>query len=736
MFMPEVPEVFTISWAKRSFLKQFKVQTTYLNSVGGSQPRYMVPALGQLFGSGKTTLAYDFFSTLRSPELQEHSSRVALLERHGALFQKHAAKLDDFVTGASKWQELVDKVRWNVAPRVLQTHPEPAGGRRPLSSQCPLSVLLRELVTAVAKPVLFFFDDLHGGPQLVDLLCNQITDTYNELRNPAFAHLPFFGFLLAGRELGRLHLPQATSARLEWVLLQSYSAPDVRVIVQGLCDDRCPAFAGIKRLVSPQNIAQFAEMLREASGGIALLVYQVMLGVYYAWCEYSTDDLEYLFDTCFEALSRIRGKDSYFEIPQISDSPGLSAVFFLAVTQTPFAMDEKVPVLGSRQRTLVARKLLRELPVTVARHAADSDKFLVVMSGFQKRFLLSKRMIDLRMALLAPVAQCINAAKLAERVVVGTILLNCIASKEKTWGATLSWLGGTKAGSRSVPECVVGRVCPKFQDKSKYGKDFFAGKTCNIADELLSLPTFKSSDMGWFFEQMEEGYYIFHDESHSADALAYVRRGGPNLFVQLQVKEGEQEFTLRTLIDELGKTYTGSAAVLVVLSRSMGANLKALCQPGCLVLGPGVYFYNPTKGSLVRVRDNDLAVFTSGGGVRGEKKERQLKTTVLFRGSHYSLSDDVSKNTVASLEEELGRAAEAEVCHSRFVVESNLEVVVLHPDSYRSFLGETVFEDIAKIAAGGHENVDLLGMLSCPVLPRKKATARGLLPIGAIWTIL
>eukprot|EP00727_Mastigamoeba_balamuthi_P005023 m51a1_g14519 hypothetical protein (305) ;mRNA; f:876646-889012 len=33
MFMPEVPEVFTISWAKQSFLKQFKVQTTYLNSL-------------------------------------------------------------------------------------------------------------------------------------------------------------------------------------------------------------------------------------------------------------------------------------------------------------------------------------------------------------------------------------------------------------------------------------------------------------------------------------------------------------------------------------------------------------------------------------------------------------------------------------------------------------------------------------------------------------------------------
>eukprot|EP00727_Mastigamoeba_balamuthi_P005339 m51a1_g14803 hypothetical protein (160) ;mRNA; r:559494-562313 len=34
MSMPEVPEVFTISWAKQSFLKQFKVQTTYLNRVG------------------------------------------------------------------------------------------------------------------------------------------------------------------------------------------------------------------------------------------------------------------------------------------------------------------------------------------------------------------------------------------------------------------------------------------------------------------------------------------------------------------------------------------------------------------------------------------------------------------------------------------------------------------------------------------------------------------------------
>eukprot|EP00727_Mastigamoeba_balamuthi_P000195 m51a1_g10172 hypothetical protein (370) ;mRNA; r:122400-142800 len=35
MSMPEVPEVFTISWAKRSFLKQFKVETTYLNRCGG-----------------------------------------------------------------------------------------------------------------------------------------------------------------------------------------------------------------------------------------------------------------------------------------------------------------------------------------------------------------------------------------------------------------------------------------------------------------------------------------------------------------------------------------------------------------------------------------------------------------------------------------------------------------------------------------------------------------------------
>eukprot|EP00727_Mastigamoeba_balamuthi_P010983 m51a1_g6507 hypothetical protein (387) ;mRNA; r:235190-237941 len=318
-----------------------------LGTVGGSQPRYIVPALGQLFGSGKTTLAYDFFRTLRSPELHEHSSTTALLERHRALFQKHAAKLDDFARNGILVEELVDKVRWNVVPCVLQTHPERAGGRRALPCQCPLSVILRELVATVARPVLFFFDDLHGGPQLVDLLCNHITDAYNELRNPAFADLPFFGFLLAGRELGRLHLPQATSARLEWVLLQSFSAPDVRAIVQGLCEGRCPAFAGIKRLVSPQNIAQFAETVREASGGIALLVYQVVLGVYYAWCEYSTDDLEYLFDTCFEALTRIRGKDSYFEITQIGDAPGLSAVFFLAVTQTPFAMDEKHTTNGS-----------------------------------------------------------------------------------------------------------------------------------------------------------------------------------------------------------------------------------------------------------------------------------------------------------------------------------------------------------------------------------------------------
>jgi len=52
----------------------------------------------------------------------------------------------------------------------------------------------------------------------------------------------------------------------------------------------------------------------------------------------------------------------------------------------------------------------------------------------------------------------------------------------------------------------------------------------------LTHPWLQNRDIGWFFEQMEEGYYIFHDESHSADALAYVsREGEPTLFVQLQV---------------------------------------------------------------------------------------------------------------------------------------------------------------------------------------------------------
>ncbi len=53
-------------------------------------------------------------------------------------------------------------------------------------------------------------------------------------------------------------------------------------------------------------------------------------------------DLEFLFDSCFEALSRIKGKDSYFELPTLQDAPGLSAVFFLAITQKGFLLDEMV----------------------------------------------------------------------------------------------------------------------------------------------------------------------------------------------------------------------------------------------------------------------------------------------------------------------------------------------------------------------------------------------------------
>jgi len=123
----------------------------------------------------------------------------------------------------------------------------------------------------------------------------------------------------------------------------------------------------------------------------------------------------------------------------------------------------------------------------------DGEKFVVVMSGFQKRFLLSRQRIDLRMALMAPVAQCVSAAKLVERIVVSTILFKCITCKEGTWAAVLPWMGKTKASARGVPSTIVGRVCPKFQAKTKYDRAAFEGRErgTKLAEELLSLPTFQ-----------------------------------------------------------------------------------------------------------------------------------------------------------------------------------------------------------------------------------------------------
>lgn len=206
----------------------------------------------------------------------------------------------------------------------------------------------------------------------------------------------------------------------------------------------------------------------------------------------------------------------------------------------------------------------------------------------------------------------------------------------------------------------------------------------------------------------------------------------------MKVKEGDQEFSLTTLKDELGKTYTGSAAVLVVFSRSVGANLANLCRrEGALVLAPGQYYYHTGRDSLVAVSDSQLTIITPGGTVRlarqhscrnvgsfpqwqGEEKARPSRGTVSFRGAHYALANDDCKGVIRLLEEGLQQLKEirekgGKQQISSFVIDKNLEVVVLHPDAYRGFLGPQVFGDIGRVAGGGSDDVDLLGLLSCPV---------------------
>eukprot|EP00727_Mastigamoeba_balamuthi_P001715 m51a1_g11540 hypothetical protein (191) ;mRNA; f:4838-7188 len=155
------------------------------------------------------------------------------------------------------------------------------------------------------------FDDLHGDepaePALVDLgteLCDQVHYTYRFLSDANYKDLPFIGFLFAGRHLCSLHLQHSSPARLEWILPQLDSPGEVKFILRS----------------SP-------------AAGVAL-------GVNYSWeievSKRNIPDLEYLFDSCFEALSRIKGTDSYFELPSLQDAPGLSTVFFLAVMQKGF----------------------------------------------------------------------------------------------------------------------------------------------------------------------------------------------------------------------------------------------------------------------------------------------------------------------------------------------------------------------------------------------------------------
>jgi len=137
-----------------------------------------------------------------------------------------------------------------------------------------LAQLIRVSIGAIRKPILFFFDDVPGDEALLDRLCSNIETIYSSIASIG-AGQPFFGFLLAGRELGSLHLPRSTSARLEWILLQSHSLEEVKFIASELASGKCRSFARAGEFVTAETLDEFSSKLHEASGGIALLTFQV-----------------------------------------------------------------------------------------------------------------------------------------------------------------------------------------------------------------------------------------------------------------------------------------------------------------------------------------------------------------------------------------------------------------------------------------------------------------------------
>eukprot|EP00727_Mastigamoeba_balamuthi_P012700 m51a1_g8052 hypothetical protein (1671) ;mRNA; r:105990-117157 len=299
-------------------------------------PYYRLPTLGQLQGTGKTTMGCSLLETLRTPAFQVAKRELLFPGPTGQqLYETYASKIDDFiqngivvhVSRAVTWDDLLTSLRAAIPVQLKSTR---------------LSVLLQEAIAAIARPVLFFFDDLPCDEDLLDRLYCCIAGVYTGIHYLGAAQ-PFFGFLAAGRELGPLHLPVNTPARLEWIQLPPFSLGDVRLVVAGLAGG---AFAHAGQLVTAETLEEFSSRLHEASGGIALLMFQVALGVNYSFehevSKNSAPDLDVLFDICFEALSSIGGTDSFFEFPTLQEEPGLSAVLDLAATQRKFLLDEMV----------------------------------------------------------------------------------------------------------------------------------------------------------------------------------------------------------------------------------------------------------------------------------------------------------------------------------------------------------------------------------------------------------
>lgn len=142
-----------------------------------------------------------------------------------------------------------------------------------------ISEVFKSAVEQTDKPLLFFFDDLAADEQLLDSLCNLIVLTYgNQNTGGPLVSKPLFGFIFAGRTLGELQLSKAISMRLQWILLSAFSSADVGKIVTSLCanNTECPFFSNLRELVATEECRTiFACKLHEASGGIALHLYQV-----------------------------------------------------------------------------------------------------------------------------------------------------------------------------------------------------------------------------------------------------------------------------------------------------------------------------------------------------------------------------------------------------------------------------------------------------------------------------